>query len=130
MSGEIQMYFGNISDIIEQVRTNKVKLLGISTDHRISQFPDTPTISEIVPNFVFTSWVAYFAPNGTPRPIVEKLSKVVSEVCRDREVIDLLKNLGVECVGGTPENLAAAIRADLPIARSAVDAAGLLLKRP
>lgn len=128
MSGDIQMYFGNISDIIGQVRTNKLKLLGISADHRIAQFPDTPTISETVPNFVFTSWVGYFAPIGTPRPIVEKLAKTISEICRDKEVVDLMKSMGVDSVGSSPEELAVAIRTDQPIAKLAVNAAGLLLK--
>lgn len=128
LGGEVQMYFGNISDIIELVRTKKVKLLAISADRRMAEFPDTPTISEAVPNFVFTSWIGYFAPAGTPQPIVEKLSKALAEICRDEEFVARLRNLGIDSVGSTPQELAAAIRNDLPVSRAAVEAAGLLLK--
>jgi len=128
MSGEVQMYFGNMIDLSEQVRAQKVKLLAITGQKRSKQFPDTPTISEQLPDFVFRSWVGYFAPAGIPTHIVEKLSKALSDVCREREVIQLVATIGAECVGSSPADLAAAIKADLPIAKAAVDAAGLSSK--
>lgn len=128
LSGVIHMYFGNISDVIEFVRTNKVRLLGISTERRTAQFPDTPTISETVPNFVFTSWIGYFAPTGTPRSIIDQVSRAVGEICHDQEIVNLLKNIGIDSIGNTPDEFAAVIQHDMPIARSAVEAAGLLPK--
>jgi tripartite-type tricarboxylate transporter receptor subunit TctC len=49
-------------------------------------------------------------------------------ICREPEVIKLMSDLGVDAVGSTPEALAGAIRADLPIYRAAVEAAGLMQK--
>jgi tripartite-type tricarboxylate transporter receptor subunit TctC len=126
LSGAIHMYFGNISDVVELVRTNKVRLLGISTDRRTAQFPDTPTVSETVPNFVFTGWIGYFAPTGTPRAIIDQLSRAIAEICHDPEIVDLLKSVGIDSIGNTPDEFAAIIQHDMPIARSAVEAAGLL----
>jgi tripartite-type tricarboxylate transporter receptor subunit TctC len=128
LSGVIHMYFGNISDVIEFVRTNKVRLLGISTERRTAQFPDTPTISETIPNFVFTSWIGYFAPTGTPRSIIDQVSRAVAEICHDQEIVKLLKNMGIDSIGNTPDEFTAVIQHDMPIARSAVEAAGLLPK--
>jgi tripartite-type tricarboxylate transporter receptor subunit TctC len=70
--------------------------------------------------------MGYFAPAGTPRPIVERLAKTIKEVSHDPEVVKLLGDLSVETIGSTPEELAAAIQRDLPIYRSAVEAAGLM----
>jgi tripartite-type tricarboxylate transporter receptor subunit TctC len=100
----------------------------VSTAKRLPEFPDVPTVSETVPGFVMTSWNGYFAPAGTPRPIIDRLSKAILTVCRDREVVQKMANLSLEAAGSTPEQLAAAIQADLPVYRKAVEAAGLLRK--
>jgi tripartite-type tricarboxylate transporter receptor subunit TctC len=128
LSDQIQMYFGNMVDLVEQVRSQKVRLLAVSGERRSAQFPDIPTVSEQLHDFVFTSWVGYFAPTDTPAGIVERLSKALSEVCRDKDVIHLVARMEVECVGGTPAALAATIQADLPIAKAAVEAAGVGVK--
>ncbi len=125
MSGEVQMYFGNMIDLIANVQADKMRLLAVSAEKRLRQFPDVPAISEQLPNFVFTSWVGYFAPVGTPAPVVDKLSTSLSAMCREQDVMKLLYDRGMECVGSSPAELAAAIQADLPIARAAVEAAGL-----
>jgi tripartite-type tricarboxylate transporter receptor subunit TctC len=128
LNGTIQLFFGNVSDILGSVRAGKVRLLAFSTEKRLPQFPDIPTVSETVPNFVMTGWNGYFAPAGTPRPIIDRLAQAIATVCHDPEVVNLMSELGADAVGSTPEELAAAIRADLPIYRAAVEAAGLMRK--
>jgi tripartite-type tricarboxylate transporter receptor subunit TctC len=126
ISGQIQMFFGNVSDIVASVDSGDVRLLAVSTAKRLPQFPDVPTVSETVPDFVMTGWNGYFAPAGTPRLIIEQLSKAIAQACHDPDVIKKMSNLSLDAVGSTPEQLAAAIREDLPIYRKAVEAAGLL----
>jgi tripartite-type tricarboxylate transporter receptor subunit TctC len=125
INGTIQVFFGNVSDIVSSVRGGQVRLLAFSTEKRLPQFPDVPTVTETVPNFVMTGWNGYFAPAGTPRAVIDRLARAIAEVCRDPEVIKLMSELSVDAVGSTPEQLAAAIRADLPIYHAAVRAAGL-----
>ena len=128
LNGTIQVFFGNVSDILGSVRAGKVRLLAFSTEKRLPQFPDIPTVSETVPNFVMTGWNGYFAPAGTPRPVIGRLAQAIATVCHDPQVIKLMSELSVDAVGSTPDELAAAIAADLPIYRSAVEAAGLMRK--
>ena len=128
INGTIQVFFGNVSDILASVQSGKVRLLALSTAKRVPQFPDIPTVSETVPNFVMTGWNGYFAPAGTPRPIIDRLTQAIATVCRDPEVIRLMADLSVASIGSTPDELAAAIQADLPIYRAAVEAAGLMRK--
>jgi tripartite-type tricarboxylate transporter receptor subunit TctC len=94
----------------------------------LPQFPDVPTVSETVPGFVMIAWNAYFAPTGTSRAIIDRLARAMGTICRNPQVIKLMSDLGLDSVGSTPEQLAAAIRADLPIYRAAVEAAGLMRK--
>jgi tripartite-type tricarboxylate transporter receptor subunit TctC len=128
INGTIQMFFGNVSDIVGPVGSGKVRLLAVSTAKRLPQFPDVPTVSETVPGFVMTAWNGYFAPAGTPRPIIDRVARAMATICRDPEVVKLMSDLGVDAVGSTPEELADAIRADLPTYRAAVEAAGLMRK--
>jgi tripartite-type tricarboxylate transporter receptor subunit TctC len=125
ITGTTQLFFGNISDIVESARGGKVRLLAISSEKRVAQFSDIPTVAETVPGFVMSGWNGYFAPAGTPRSIVDRLSQAIAIVCRDPEVVKIMSSMSVDAVGGTPEQLAAAIQQDLPIYRVAVEAAGL-----
>jgi tripartite-type tricarboxylate transporter receptor subunit TctC len=128
INGTIQLFFGNVSDILGYAQAGKVRLLAFSTEKRLPQFPNIPTVSETVPKFVMTGWNGYFAPAGTPRPIVNRLAQAIAAVCRDPDVIKLMSELSVDAVGSTPGELAAAIEADLPIYRAAVEGAGLMRK--
>ena len=128
INGTIQVFFGNVSDILGSVQGGNARLLAFSTAKRLRQLPDIPTVAETVPDFVMTGWNGYFAPAGTPRPIIDRLARAIAIVCRDPEVVKLTGELSVDAVGSTPEELAAAIQADLPIYRSAVEAAGLMRK--
>jgi len=128
LSGAVQVFFGNVSDVLELVQSGKARMLAISTEERVAQFPNIPTVNETVPGFVMTGWIGYFAPAGTPRPIIDRVSKAVVAICHEPEVIKTTANVGIDAVGNTPEEFAAAIKADLPIVRSAVEAAGLLRK--
>jgi tripartite-type tricarboxylate transporter receptor subunit TctC len=128
INGTVQLFFGNVSDILGSAQGGKARLLAFSTAQRLPQFPDIPTVAETVPNFVMTGWNGYFAPAGTSRAIIDRLSQAVAAVCRDPEVVKLMAELSVDPVGSTPDELAAAIAADLPIYRAAVEAAGLMRK--
>src|SRR5437763_661961 len=76
-SGSVQLFFGNLSDVLELVQGGKARMLAISTEKRMAQFPDVPTVSESVPGFVMTGWIGYFAPTGTPRPIIDRVAKAI-----------------------------------------------------
>lgn len=128
VSGSVQMFFGNMPDVLELVQGGKVRMLAISTENRMAQFPNIPTVNETVPGFVMTGWIGYFAPLGAPRPIIERVSKAVTEICREPDVVKLMATAGIDPVGDSPEEFASAIAADLPVVRSAVEAAGLLRK--
>jgi tripartite-type tricarboxylate transporter receptor subunit TctC len=75
-----------------------------------------------------TGWIGYFAPIGTPRPIIDRMSKALVAVWREPEVVETMASLAIDAIGNTLEEFAAAIQADLPVVRSAVEAAGLLRK--
>jgi tripartite-type tricarboxylate transporter receptor subunit TctC len=128
LAGTVQMFFGNISDSIEQVRSGKVRLLGLSSEKRSPQFPDVPTVAETVPGFSMIGWHGVFAPAGTPEPIVERLSGTLRELARDAGYVKILDNVGIEAIYGPPRDLAQAIQTDIVLYKAAIEAAGLRRK--
>jgi tripartite-type tricarboxylate transporter receptor subunit TctC len=83
-------------------------------------------VAETIPGFTMTGWHAYFAPAGTPRPIIEHLSKTLAVVSRDPAIVKTLGSLGIDAVNAPGDELAQTIQADIPLFRAALDAAGLL----
>lgn len=128
ISGRVQIFFGNVSDILSAANGGSVRLLALSNAKRIPQFPDVPTVAETVPGFVMTAWIGYFAPRGTAQSIIDRMAAAVAEICLDPEVIAKLDKLSIISVGNTPAETAETIREELPVYAAAAAAAGLVRK--
>src|SRR5262249_32665004 len=100
--------------------------LAMSTAERSPQFPDVPTVAETIPGFTMTGWHAYFAPAGTPRPIIEHLSKTLAVLSPDPVIVKTFGSLRLDAGNPPGDELAQTIQADIPLFRTALDAAGLL----
>jgi tripartite-type tricarboxylate transporter receptor subunit TctC len=125
VSGRVEIFFGNVSDILPAVSGNTVRLLALSNAQRIPQFPDVPTVAETVPGFVMSGWNGYFAPAGTPQSIIDRVSAAVAEICKDPDIVAKLAKLSLEPVGNSPADVAKIIKDELPVYRDAARAAGL-----
>ncbi|HEY1365276.1 MAG TPA: tripartite tricarboxylate transporter substrate binding protein [Xanthobacteraceae bacterium] len=125
LGGQIDMFFGNASDLVPQAESGKVTLLGVSAPARMRQLPDVPSIAETYPDITLASWNGFLAPARTPRPIVEKLSRHVIAAARDPAVARELIALGIEPNGTTPEELSAQIEMEQPRFDAAMRAANL-----
>jgi tripartite-type tricarboxylate transporter receptor subunit TctC len=113
MAGETQLAFGDIGSAAATLKSGKVKVIGIATLERSKRYPDWPTIAESgVPGYETRTWVAAFAPAGTPREIVTKISADMRRAVTDPAVRARLDGMNFEVVGSTPEELAKLLRAD------------------
>jgi len=128
LGGQIDMYFGNASEIVPHAQDGKVTILGVAAEARMPQLPQVPTISEVYPNFSLSSWNGFLAPAATPRPIVDRIARLTIAAARDAEIVAQLTKLGVTPNGTTPEEFAAQIAREQPQFDAAIEAAGLLLK--
>jgi tripartite-type tricarboxylate transporter receptor subunit TctC len=96
------------------VRGGQVKLLGVSTEKRLPQFPDVPTVSESgLPGFLFNSWFAILTPAGTSKNIVARLNAEVLKALADTEVRGKLEEVGLAPRGSSAEELAIMTRSQL-----------------
>ena len=125
VAGQIDMYFGNASELIPQAESGKIKLLGVATDQRMKQIPTVPTISETFPNFALSSWNGFLVPAATPGAVINKLATLVAAAARDPAIVAQLESLGITPNGTTPEEFAAQIAREQPLFDEAIAAAGM-----
>lgn len=125
VGGQIDMYFGNASEIIPHAESGKVRILGVATNKRMPQLPKVPTISELYPNFALNAWNGFLAPAKTPQAIVDKLAQHVIAAARDPAIVAQLTKLGIEPNGTTPKEFAAQIASEQPQFDAAIKAANM-----
>jgi tripartite-type tricarboxylate transporter receptor subunit TctC len=105
-SGQIPVGFQGLGTVAGLVRGGQVRLIGVTTQNKLPQFPGVPTVSESgLPGFFFNSWFTILAPAGTPKEIVARLNSEVLKALGDPEVSHKLENLGFSVRGSSAEEL-------------------------
>jgi tripartite-type tricarboxylate transporter receptor subunit TctC len=113
IGGQIPLVYTAVATALQHVNSGRAVAIGVSGTRRAAGMPNVPTFAESgLPAFDVSSWFALFAPAKTPRPIVERLQRETAAVLAIPEVRDRYVQLGLEPVAGTPEQLAALLRAD------------------
>ena len=101
--------------VTPQAAAGKVKILAVSTARRSPYLPDVPTLKEAGIDVEADAWNGLIAPGGTPKPIIDKISKDVAEIIKQPGVREKLAAQLMEPIGSSPEELRA--RMDGEIAR-------------
>jgi tripartite-type tricarboxylate transporter receptor subunit TctC len=113
-SGQIPVGFQGLGTVAALVRGGQLRLIGVTTEKRLPQFPEVPTVSESgLPGFFFNSWFAILAPAGTPKDIVARLNAEVLKAVGDPEVRRKLEDLGFSVRGTSPGELGVLTREQL-----------------
>jgi tripartite-type tricarboxylate transporter receptor subunit TctC len=78
LSGRVQTMFGNLSFVIEYVRSGKLRALAVTTATRAEALPDIPTVSEFVSGYEASGWFGIGAPRNAPGEIIDKLNREIN----------------------------------------------------
>ncbi len=124
-SGEVEMYFGNASELMQHTGSQQIRILAVSTLKRIPQLADVPTVAETFPGFDTSSWNGFFAPAGTPADIVAAVEKHVIAAAREPEVVERLNRLAILPFGTTQDEFRKTIGRSRVANREAMKAANL-----
>lgn len=113
VSGEVPVGMVAVSPALPFLKSGKIKVLGVTSAKRVAFAPDWPTVAESgVPGFNATIWAGVFAPAGTPRPVIDKISADIMRAMRSPDIQQRLAAIGGEAVGTTPEETLARIKQD------------------
>ena len=114
VSGQVTMTICDPPPASGPLRAGMARALAITSSERHPSWPDVPTLAEAgVPDVVVWLWTAFFAPTRTPPAIVARLQKEVARVVRLPDVREGLARLGVDPVGGSPEELGTRLARDI-----------------
>jgi tripartite-type tricarboxylate transporter receptor subunit TctC len=124
LGGQVQVIFAPLVEVIQQVRADKLKALGITTAKRSPLLPDVPTILESLPGYEVALWNGLLAPAKTPPDIIDRINRATIEALRSPEVKAKLAEQGSEPVGNTPAEFKAFIESELVKWRRLVEISG------
>lgn len=114
IAGHVPFMFDNIASSLPAAQQGQLRALAVTSTARTGAAPDLPTMQEAgVDDVIIDTWYAIYAPAGTPRSIVQKLSAEVARILRLPNVAARFKGLGLDVVASTPDELAARMKTDL-----------------
>lgn len=129
VAGNVQMYFGNFSELTQHASSGQIRLLGVSSETRVTQMPSLPTIAEAgLPGFKTVTWNGLLGPAGTPQAIIDRVAALTREALASEAARARLAQLGVDPIGSSPAEFAATLKADLVTWAEAAKVANLKME--
>jgi tripartite-type tricarboxylate transporter receptor subunit TctC len=111
VAGQIQAVSAPVGEFIQQVNAGKARFLGVSGAQRSRFAPSVPTFAEQgYKDLVFSEWFGFFAPGGTPAPVVQRANTALRTALEQKDVIDGLAVMGLEATSSTPDQLAVLLK--------------------
>jgi tripartite-type tricarboxylate transporter receptor subunit TctC len=95
LGGQVDVMCDQTTNTVNQIKTGKIKGYAVTTKERLAVLPDLPTLDESgFPGFEMTVWHGLYAPAGTPKEIIEKLSGALQVAVQDPKVVERFADLG------------------------------------
>jgi tripartite-type tricarboxylate transporter receptor subunit TctC len=126
IAGEIELALLSIPVVTPQVKSGRMKILGVTTAKRSHMLPDVPTLQEQgLEGYEFGNWHGILAPRGTPDKVVREVHRAAVQVLRTKEMQELVLARGNEVIANTPEEFAAKLKRDIPRYRKIIAQSGI-----
>jgi tripartite-type tricarboxylate transporter receptor subunit TctC len=117
LGGQVDFMCDQTTNTTSQIKGGKIKVYGVTTKKRLASLPDVPTMDEAgLKGFEITVWHGLYAPKGTPKPVIDTLTKSLQLAIKDPTVKQRFADLGAEPVEekrATPEALRAHLKAEI-----------------
>jgi len=126
IGGQLQLSMMPPALAMAQIRAGKLRAIGVTSSGRSTLAPDLPSMAEAgVKDFNLEIWNAMAAPNSMPKPVVARLSTLISEIARSPEIRQKLFQQGWQVAGTSPEGLANRIKLDTALLGSVIATQGI-----
>jgi len=114
MAGQVQVLLVSAASVEAQIKSSRLRAIGMSTAKRSAFLPDLPTIAESgLPGYDVSLWWGFFAPVKTPRPIVERLNAEINRILVTDDMKKRFADFGAEPTPTTPEAFTAMFKAEI-----------------
>ncbi|MBC7434609.1 MAG: tripartite tricarboxylate transporter substrate binding protein [Bdellovibrionales bacterium] len=112
VSGKVDVLFDSLPTGLPHVRDGRLRALGVTSAKRTSMAPDLPAIAELLPGFESNTWFGLYGPKGLPADILAKVNTAANQALAEPDVKDKLGRLGIEPVGGSPQQFTQMLAGD------------------
>ena len=113
VGNQVSSGFDTLVDQIELHRSGKIRLIATSAAQRSPLLPEVPTFGEAgMKGVEGTAWFAVYAPAKTPDATVKQINAAINKALTSPELRERFGKLGLEPTGGSPADLAAAMKRD------------------
>jgi tripartite-type tricarboxylate transporter receptor subunit TctC len=114
IGGEVQIMVNTAATTMPQIKSGKVRALGVTSAEPSAIVPGVPTVAASgLPGYESTVIVGILAPAGTPAPIVDRLNREIVRVISLPEVKEKFFNTGADVYSGSPEQFSAKIKSEI-----------------
>jgi tripartite-type tricarboxylate transporter receptor subunit TctC len=117
LGGQVDFMCDQTTNTTSQIKGGAVKVYAVTTKTRVASLPNVPTMHEAgLPNFEIVIWHGLYAPKGTPKPVIDQLTKALQVAIKDATVKQRFADLGAESVvekRATPEAHKAFLKAEI-----------------
>ena len=111
VGGQVDLQFENLGAIVPHVKAGRVRGLAVTGPKRSPAVPELPTVAEAgVTGFEVITWAGVIGPSGVPKDIVAKLNAEINNALMSPALKERFAGLGLEPVGGTPEQFDALVK--------------------
>jgi tripartite-type tricarboxylate transporter receptor subunit TctC len=126
LRGDVDVGFDYHAAFGPSIANKQFKVIATSGEQRAPQLPAVPTVKESgYPDFVVTSWNAFYGPAGLPKDIVSKLNEQVVAALKTPDIQKRMEDLGIAPMIGSPEFLNERMKSDIAKWAKVIEAAGV-----
>jgi len=104
LGGQVQLMFSSFPAAIEYIKSDRLRVIAVTTAMRFEGAPDIPTVGEFLPGFEASQWYGVGAPKNAPAEIVGKLNNEINAALDDRRIQPRLADLGGTVLRGSPSD--------------------------
>jgi len=104
LGGQVQLMFSSFPAAIEYIKSDRLRVIAVTTAMRFEGAPDIPTMGEFLPGFEASQWYGVGAPKNAPAEIVGKLNNEINAALDDRRIQARLADLGGTVLRGSPSD--------------------------
>jgi tripartite-type tricarboxylate transporter receptor subunit TctC len=125
VGGQVPISFNSLAGALPLIKAGKLRALGVSTAQPSPLLPDVPPIGKFVQGYEGTSWYGVFAPRGTPKAVVEKISRAVGAALKDPAVVDRLGLAGATATYEDAPQFTQFLRSQMTLWNGVIEHAGV-----
>jgi tripartite-type tricarboxylate transporter receptor subunit TctC len=112
LGGQVDMFFGTAAAVSVLVKQGKLRAIAVTTPEPSPAFKDVPTVAATIPGYAVESWYGFFAPAGTPAPVISKINAAIKKAALTPEFAKKVEQEGLVITASEPAEFDRYVKAE------------------